>query len=114
MLIVVKDLLAQISDAFRRPLNAQIFDQLSCRRDFLSGKFAVKANLEIAAWFELAVECCQALARVLDVMQHAAALNHIIDVLKLIGSQDVRLLEPNIAHVVRGFILLSLVLFTID
>ena len=68
MLFVVKNLLAKISDAFWCALNAQVFDQLSCCRDFLSGKFARKANLEIAAWFELAVECCQALARVLHVM----------------------------------------------
>ena len=32
-------------------------------------------------------------------VQHAAALNDVIDLLKLIGIQDVKLLELNIAHV---------------
>ena len=32
-------------------------------------------------------------------MQHPAALNHVVDVLKLIGIENVQLLEPNIAHV---------------
>ena len=100
MLIIVKYLLAKISDAFWCALNAQVFDQFSCCRDFLSGKFAVKANLELATWLELAVESCQALGGVLHVMQHAAALNHVIDVLKLIGIQDVQFLELNAAHVV--------------
>ena len=60
MLIIVKHLLAKISDAFRCAFNAQILDQFSCCRDFLSGKFAVKANLEIASRLEFAVQCCQA------------------------------------------------------
>ena len=88
MLIIVKYLLAKISDAFWCALNAQFFDQFSCRRDFLSGKFAVKANLEIASRLEFAVQCCQALGGVLHVMQHPAALNHVVDVLKLIGIQE--------------------------
>ena len=99
MLFVVKDLLAKISDAFRCALNAQVLDQLSCCRHFLSGKFAVEANLEIASRLEFAVECCQALGGVLHVMQYPAALNHVVDVLKLIGIQDVQFLESNITHV---------------
>ena len=78
MLLVVKDLLAKISDAFRRALNAQAFDQLSCCRDFPSGKFAVKPNLEIAAWLEFAVECCQPSGRILHVMQNTAAFNNVV------------------------------------
>ena len=52
MLIIIKDLLAKISDAFWCALNAQVFDQFSCCRDFLSGKFAVWTNLDIASWLE--------------------------------------------------------------
>tara|TARA_B100000073_G_scaffold327702_1_gene313627 strand:- start:419 stop:628 length:210 start_codon:yes stop_codon:yes gene_type:complete len=36
----------------------------------------------------------------LNVKAKVAALNHVIDVLKLIGIQDVKLLEFNTAHVV--------------
>ena len=72
MLFVVKHLLAKISDAFWCALNAQVLDQLSCRRDFSSRKFATEPNLAIASRLEFVVECYQALGRILHVVQLVA------------------------------------------
>ena len=66
----------------------------------MSGKLAVQADLDIAAWLEFALECRQPLGGVLHVMQHTAALNDVIDIRKLIRVENIELLEPNIVHVV--------------